>query len=317
MKSLRNFLYVIILATFACIGYYLILVPGAIAPFINSILIFVLPLFLGLYLVRRLRVKWRLFGIGALTFIGAQVLQLPFKNWTLTPILEAMNLSAGSPPGSMELILFSLMVGLSASVIEETARFVVYRRWLTDVKEWRQGLMFGAGHGGVEAILVGIFILLNFMYMLTLREDPSLLVPAEQLQATQSALDLFWYSPWYIHLLPALERFSALITHMSLSLLVLQAITRSNILWYFGAILWHMLFNAVGVYTLAVWGPTTAEAAILLMAGLSLGIIYVLRGDEEVPPPEDGELQPPPPPPELSTAPVSVNDEKLEESRYD
>ena len=96
MKSLRNFLYVIILATFACIGYYLILVPAAITPFLNSILIFVMPVLLGIYLVRRLRVSWRLFGFGILAFVGAQVLHIPFNNWTLAPILNGLNFSAGS-----------------------------------------------------------------------------------------------------------------------------------------------------------------------------------------------------------------------------
>ena len=86
MKSLRYFLLAILGITGLCIIWYLFQFPYAFAPFINPLLMMLIPLALGIFLARRLGGSWRLYGLGAATFIGSQVAHIPFNIWTLNPI---------------------------------------------------------------------------------------------------------------------------------------------------------------------------------------------------------------------------------------
>jgi hypothetical protein len=53
LKGLRVVFIIVLLAIALCIGYYLFLLPAAIAPFLNSMLMLALPLALAVYLYRR------------------------------------------------------------------------------------------------------------------------------------------------------------------------------------------------------------------------------------------------------------------------
>jgi len=317
MKSVRYLVIVSLVLAVLCVLSYLAAAPYAITPFVNSILILALPLALGVYLYRYLKADWRIFGLGMLTFIGSQVLHLPFNNWSLLPVLESIGLGADSPPGSLQLAAFAVIVGLSSGVFEETARYIVYSRWLEKARSWNGGLMFGAGHGGVEALIVGVIVLLTFLQALTIRNGDMSQLPPEQVEAALAFSDAYWNSPWYAFLLPLLERISAIIFHLSAALLVLQAFTRRNILWYFAAILLHTLFNALAVFGLVTWGPYIAEGLILFTALFSLWIIFALRTEEDLTPIDDAlgtnlsKLK------NVQSTPDSLTTEKLEDSRYD
>ena len=57
---------------------------------LNALLMIAMPLALGVYLYRRLGAEWRLFGIGAVTFIASQVFHIPFNVWVLNPVIAAV-----------------------------------------------------------------------------------------------------------------------------------------------------------------------------------------------------------------------------------
>lgn len=314
MKGLRVVFIIILLAIALCIGYYLFLLPAAIAPFLNSMLMLVLPLALAVFLFRRYKVEWGLFGIGALTFIGSQILHIPFNQWTLNPLMANLGLQPAN--GGIDLIVVAILLGLSAGVFEETARYVVYARWLEKARSCKEGLMFGAGHGGTEAMILGVLVLLNLLQMLTLQGDNlTNLVPPEQLEPVQAAVNAYWAAPWYEHLLPAVERIAAMTFHLSAALLVMRAFTHRNILWYLTAVLWHTTINAVAVFGVQTWGPLVTEGLIVIGGLISLWIILALRPATEETPPQESESSESPPP--LALASAEVPPEKLEDSRYD
>lgn len=317
MNSVRYLFVAVITITLLCIGSYLAAAPYAISPFFSSLLMMALPLGLGVFLYRRLKADWRVFGLGMLTFLGSQVLHLPFNNWTYLPILENLGFGLSIPPGSLQLALFAFLIGLSSGVFEETARYIVYSRWLDKARSWKDGLMFGAGHGGVEALFIGVFALLYFLNALTVRNgDLSQLTP-EQFENAQLFSAAYWNNPWHIYLLPLIERISAMIFHLSAALLVLQAFTRRNILWYLAAVLMHASFNALGVFAQVTWGDYIAEGLLLLAALFSLWIIFALRTEEDETPSDDLPDDPPKSIKEIQATPDSATTEKLEESRYD
>ena len=107
---------------------------------------------LAFYLTRRFKLSWKLVLAGALTFIASQVLHIPlvygltalFNNGTLPVIPEAWRA-----------LFNAILLGLLAGIFEDTARLILFKFGLKNVKTWAEGVLVGAGHGGVEAVLLG------------------------------------------------------------------------------------------------------------------------------------------------------------------
>ncbi|MBI3242288.1 MAG: YhfC family intramembrane metalloprotease, partial [Chloroflexi bacterium] len=117
---------------------------------LNALLMMALGVGLGLFLARRLNLRWGLFGVGAVTFVASQVVHIPL-NYGLTWLFA--NHVLPGPPAEWQLLFNVTVLGLTAGLCEETARYAVYRWWIRSARTWREALMFGAGHGGIEAIL--------------------------------------------------------------------------------------------------------------------------------------------------------------------
>jgi uncharacterized membrane protein YhfC len=279
---------------------------------LNPALMIAMPLALGAGLIRRWRLPWRLLWLGAATFLGAQVLHLPFNRWVLQPLLESLGLRLGG--GSAQLAAVALAAGLSAGLFEEPARYLVYRRWLRPPRSWRTAMVFGAGHGGVEAGLLGLLALYGAVQAVALRgADLSALVPAEQLPQVQAQLQAYWALPWHLVLLGAVERAATLALHLGLSVLVLQAVQGRGLWWLGAAVALHTLINAAGLFALQTWGPYWAEALIVLVGLATLAWGLALR-TPEAPPQAPAILEPPQVPQELPAPPPRPD--QLEDSRY-
>jgi len=232
----------------------------------------------GLWLLLRSRpgVTWGLIGAGVVTFIGSQVVHLPL-NW-------ALGLLGGERGvASWPLPLMALVVGLSAGVCEEGARYLVLRFWRREARSWTQGVAFGAGHGGVEAILLGLMVAVNFVTMVVLRgmSLEELGLSGEILEQAQVQVDAFWAIPWYLPLLGGLERVFAVTIQIALSLLVMRALTHRNAGWLLAAIGGHTLVDGVAVFLAGVgWPPLALEGLVLLFALGGLALILALQRAE-------------------------------------
>jgi uncharacterized membrane protein YhfC len=290
-------------------------------PFLNAILMIGIPLVLGLYLVRRFKkLDLGLFGVGAISFVAAQIFHIPFNQWLLNPLMEWLNLYPA--PGSLDLAIAGLFLGLSAGVFEETARYIVYRRWLKENRSWEEGLMFGAGHGGIEAIIFGLLAMWGFLQLVTFRDlSPETLLAVlgqEKGELIQAYLVTYWDAPWYYNLLGAVERMSAICIHLSATLLVLQAFIRKNIGWYILAVLWHTAVDAFAVYGITTWNVYIVEGIIALFGIGSLGIVFALRKKVQTPKKDFQEtIVEPIPPLSLSDEPDEITQEKLDDSQYE
>src|SRR5574341_140938 len=236
-----------------------------------------LPIGLCIFLARRFGVGWGLAGVGTLTFIGSQVVHLPLL-WGLTALFQRGIIPA--PPVQWKLITNAIILGLAAGLCEEIARYLVYRWWLKSARSWKEALMFGAGHGGIEAVIFGVLAALTVVniFILSRIDLNTLPMTAEQIAATQQQLSEFLNAPWYAHLLGAVERLFALCVHISLAVLVLQTFARRNLLWLVAAILWHALVDGVAVYAVSTWGPYWTEGILGVMSlMIGLGIIAAFR----------------------------------------
>ena len=124
--------------------------PGAaMACMTASLLIaFGLPLGLGLFFRRR-GGRWRAFLLGAAVFLV----------YALVLEQRAHQLILGGPAGGVitgDLGLYALYGGLMAGLFEETGRFAAFQLLRRSGKGGtpQDALIYGAGHGGMEAVLL-------------------------------------------------------------------------------------------------------------------------------------------------------------------
>jgi uncharacterized membrane protein YhfC len=284
---------------------------------LNPLLMLALPLALGLFLARRLGLPWRLYLIGAATFIGSQFVHIPL-NVGLDRLFDSGALPV--PPEAYHLLFNAVVLGLSAGLCEEIARFVVYRWWIKSARSWREALMFGAGHGGVESFITGLLVALSVVNLLVLANTDLTTLPLtpEQMDQARQVLAEFRANPWYFPLLGALERVFAMTFHLSAAVLVLQVFRRRNILWLLVAILWHAALNAIAVYVAGTAGVVWTEAALFGLTLVSLGIIIGLRRGEPFAPisPTVQPAEPLPMPATSTLDAPALTTEALEKTRY-
>jgi uncharacterized membrane protein YhfC len=239
---------------------------------LNALLMIGLPIALGVVLARRYGLAWRLYLIGAATFVLSQVGHIPFNMLLLNgPVLP--------PAGQWPLPVLAVFLGVSAGVFEEGARYLVYRFWIKGARHWRDAVMFGAGHGGCEAIILGVAAAVTTINLLALsgRDLTALGLPPEQLLVLRVQLGAFQNAPWYVAVLGAIERVLAMTFHIAAAVLVLQVFRRGNAIWLLAAIAWHATLNAVAIMVLSVAGALWSEVALGGLTLVSIAIIYWLR----------------------------------------
>ena len=283
---------------------------------VNALLMIVVPIVLAAILSRRWRLPGRIFWLGVATFIGSQVLHIPFNRFLLQPLMASLGLEGVS--GGLPFAMVAVLLGLSAGVFEESARYLVYRRFLPLEHRWRSAVFYGAGHGGIESLLVGFLALYVLLQALALRgADLALTVPAEQVQLAEQQLHVYWSAPWHAALLGAVERILALVFQISLAVMVLQSVKGRNHWWLAAAIAWHAAVDAVAVYAAQIWGVYWAEACILGAAFLSLWILWRLwePGDAAMDVEDPSPALPRSVPLDLEQSPDLLR-ESLERSRY-
>jgi len=268
---------------------------------LNFILMFVLAFGVGAFVSRKFQIGWRLFWIGAATFILSQVGHIPF-NAGLTQLFRQGILP--SPPEAWQLPFNAIVLGLSAGLWEELMRYAVYRWWAKDARSWRKGLMMGAGHGGIEAAIIGGLVMMGFINMLAARSmDLSSIYTGDQLAAAQAEITRYWNLAWYEPLVGALER--------------AQVFTRKQTRWLWAAVGWHALIDAGAVYLASTYGVWVTEAVLGGIALFNLWVIWRLRQPEpEEPEPDILDVPAPLTADQLSLKPVDENSVNLDDSRF-
>lgn len=248
--------------------------------FVVEILLMIgLPLGLWFWLRRWPGVTWRLILIGAATFVLSQVVHIPLL-MVLTEVANRPGVWPFAPGSPATILANATILGLTAGVCEEVARYLVLRFWQRQARSWGQGVAFGAGHGGAEAIIVGVGVLITFVFMLYGQQFglEGLGLSGETLQTAQAQMAEYWSIPWYLPLLGGVERIFAILMHISWALLVLLAVVRRNLGWLVLAILGHALVDGVAVGLQQAGGSVLAiEGVLLLFAAGALAAILALR----------------------------------------
>jgi uncharacterized membrane protein YhfC len=239
--------------------------------------ILILVVGLGVYLDRKFGLPRKLLVAGALTFVAAQVLHIPLVN-ALAPMLQTES-GAGAQVGP--LALSALVLGLLAGLFEETARFILFKFVLKSARSWREAVLVGAGHGGIEAILVAVLGFVTIANMIAYRNvDLSTIptIPPEQVEALTEYVSTFWSAPAYMAFLALFERAFAISLHLMLSALVMYGFVTNQARWYWLAVILHSAVDALAVYLAGLeTNPVLIEGVLGVIAAISLWILFRLR----------------------------------------
>ena len=131
--------------------------------------------------------------------------------------------------------LYALYGGLAAGLFEETGRFTAMKFFMKDPDK-KNAIMYGIGHGGIEAILVtGLNMISNLVtsMMINAGSLESILAPlGDERQTLLTQLSALWTEPSWKFYMAGMERVSAVMLHIVLSYLVYMAVKNQKIIWY-------------------------------------------------------------------------------------
>ena len=227
-------------------------------------------------------------------FIGCAVMIL--FAFVLEALVHRLILTSGI--GSViqgELWLYGLYGGLMAGLFEETGRFiafktVLHRTWDND----GNALMYGAGHGGIEALAVlGTASVNNILYSVLINTGNTAMLTeplsGELLGQVEDAMRTLITTPSWQFLVGAAERVFAVILQIALSVLVWFAAKKKNRMWLFpAAILLHMIVDAgtvvlsgTNVHLLLVEAFVAAAAAASALIAWKVWKYNAVQREEE------------------------------------
>ena len=232
----------------------------------------VLPLGLGIFFWKKTGGRWRFFFLGCVIFpVFAMVLEQ-----------QVHGILLGGPLGAAlqgNLWLYALYAGLMAGVFEECGRWLAFKLTLRGSRGPEDVLMYGAGHGGVEAVLLaGMTMLNNIIISLALNRGG--LEAVEDLmgpipEAGMAAIQSMAATPAGLYFWTAFERLLAVGLHVALSVLVYAAVRKGGRrYWFPAAILIHALVDMAAVLTNALFSVVVTEGTVAL---LTLGVIFLAR----------------------------------------
>lgn len=231
---------------------------------------FILPLGLALW-ARRRGGRWRAFALGAAVFpVFAMVLES-----------MAHRVILGGPAGGVlqgSVWLYALYAGLMAGIFEETGRFLAFTllKGRGGAGRPADALMYGAGHGGAEAILlVGAANVSNLLLSFwlnagTLEAHLGTMTP-EAVQSLSQAVN----TPSLSYLWGGAERIVAVAIHLALSVLVYASAGRGGKRWLFPtAIALHAGVDACAVLAAAALPLWAVELTVLVWAA---ALVFLAR----------------------------------------
>ena len=174
-------------------------------------------------------------------------------------------------------LLYMLYGSFAAGIFEECGRFVMFRTVLRRDRRRESAVMAGIGHGGAEAILVvGASLILYFVAAVQYHyggvDAVAAFIGSED--AVQGVLHtLSSYTPW-VCLMSILERLSAILIHISLSVYVFISAHEPRKRWYLAlAIGLHALFDM----PVALFQRGVLQDMWLLELWLLVFAVYLLR----------------------------------------
>lgn len=240
-------------------------IPAAsIAGMVFSLVVsFALPIGLFVYSKKKLGAKTAPFFIGCgVFFVMVLMLEAAIHRIVFRLAGEALT-------GSV--ILYAVYGGLMAALFEETGRYIAMR-FLVKPMDFPNAFMYGAGHGGMEAMLLcGVASISNIASAVMINSGTMsaqlATLDAKRAADTAAALSALWTTPSLTFFAGGVERIIAVVLHLSLSILVFQSIRKKSQKDLLNAYLFHFVIDSLSVLLSAVASVWVVELVVALVTG--------------------------------------------------
>ena len=194
---------------------------------IGLLIAFGVPIGLAIYCCRHHKGSLMAITTGAFCFIvGANFLEQLFHSLVFTAV-----------PGLLQNAPLMIVYGcLAAGVFEESARLLGLRYLCKRDSAPAIGFAYGIGHGGIEAILLFGFTMINNLIVMTMVNSGNAAqlltgLTSEAQAIAQSQLSALAELPATNFLAGGVERLFAISLHLALSMLVWMAVSRRIGMW--------------------------------------------------------------------------------------
>lgn len=229
-----------------------------------------IPIGMTVYLILTKKSTIRPILTGVLVFFVFQVI-------LRIPLLNAVVRMDFFAPILTNPWLYALILAFTAGLFEEGGRYLGYRTLAKDSRTWWDGVAYGIGHGGFEAMyLVGLTYINNIILSLAINTGTFEAVTANLAPATAQYLhaQLTSTNPW-IFFAGGFERLMTMLIQTALSVLVLYGIRRGKLRYLFAALALHTLVDVPAVilpqvFGWNVWGVEGFIAACGILSGVYL-----------------------------------------------
>lgn len=235
---------------------------------LSLMLVFIFPLGLWIFFYKKERISGIAVLVGALTFFVSQIL-------LRMPLLQLVQGQSWYSEIGTNIWLGSLFLSLTAGIFEEVGRFLSFKFLLKRKLEWKNGIAFGIGHGGIEAILLtGLTNINNLIFSLMINlgafdKISGTLTPGLSDYIVNT---LVGTSP-VMFLVGGIERVFAIISHIAFSIIVLYGVKYKRGIYIIYAILAHTILNAPAVILNYYFGPWVSEIYVMIFAAAALAYI--------------------------------------------
>lgn len=238
---------------------------------ISAVVCFLFPIVILFCFKRKEKISLKPFFVGMIVFfVFTQILEK-----ALHMVVLGNNLITNP-------ILFSIYGAFAAGIFEEVGRFIAFKTVLKKNHDWKDGIAYGIGHGGIEAILIGAvaniqcLIYSNMINSGSFDTALSSKVPAAQASQLKQLKEVLIQTSSSNYIIGFGERIFAFGIQMALTMVVLYAIRNRKNIYLFIAILLHALVDfPAALYQAKIVNLFFAEGMIVVY--FILAIIFLVR----------------------------------------
>lgn len=251
--------------------------------FVAALLCFSLPFALFMFYKNRYKAKISSFmwGVGVFIIFAFILEQVPHY---LFLVLKSP-LQSFITNNNLAYILYGAVI---AGLFEETGRLVAYKFLIKKNLNKENALMYGAGHGGTEAILLGGVtmvsnLILSFAVNSIGTEKYISMLPAESQSNMRELMPVFLNTDAITYLVSGVDYLLVIISSIALSVIVYKAVTTQGRFCYYPiAIGLHFLIAIPsGLYQKGFINLLTSETIMVVLVALIAYFAYGLYHQEE------------------------------------
>ncbi|MEG1311013.1 MAG: YhfC family glutamic-type intramembrane protease [Romboutsia sp.] len=235
---------------------------------VSTLICFLIPIISFIYFAKKHKKVPKSFLVGMLIFFVSQMLiRIPILIYILPNMMWFIKMQTNP-------YIYGIFLGLTAGIFEEVGRYVAFKYLLKNNREFDDGISYGFGHGGIEAILLtGVSCLSTLIICIIINNGTININSSGALSSLYN--QCISLTPG-LALISGIERISAMAIHIGLSMIVLYGVRNRKMIYLFIAILVHTLINAPLVIFPQVFGVGIVGVEIyvficgLVLAGFSI-----------------------------------------------